>query len=284
MQQISIISSSKDPAGINIRNRLIGLFDFEKATEKFDGNEVFSFKTGDKIIKLYLTNEDLISAENIDKKIIADSYIFASKHRSKENTPSFAVHPIGNWNKADFGGKEKTLCPSSAILLKDLFISLAQNSHFSQKNANFEVTMEATHHGPYVEKPAVFVEIGSTEKEYNDASNGEIIAKTIMDALKTKNKNYNGCIVLGGGHYNQSANKLMLQTSYAVGHICPKYALEYLDEDMLLQAINKIIPKPQMIILDWKGLGQYKSKTIELLEKLKLKYGRSQNIMAEVNN
>ena len=93
MQQIAIISSSKDSAGINIRNNLIGLFDFKENNEKFENNTVYQ---NNKNIKLYLTNQDLIFAENIDKKIPADVFIFASKHRSKENTPSFAVHPIGN--------------------------------------------------------------------------------------------------------------------------------------------------------------------------------------------
>ena len=34
--KIAIISSSKDPAGINTRNNLIELFDFKKLNEKFD--------------------------------------------------------------------------------------------------------------------------------------------------------------------------------------------------------------------------------------------------------
>ncbi|MBI2647714.1 hypothetical protein HYW99_04505 [Candidatus Woesearchaeota archaeon] len=221
-------------------------------------------------IELYLTNQDLIFAENIDKKISADVFIFASKHRSKENKPSLTVHPIGNWNKADFGGKEKKLCFSSAFLLKDIFIVLNQNA----QNKGYEITLEATHHGPYVEKPAVFVEIGSTEKEWNDKENGEIIATTIINALNNQNKDYKSCIVIGGGHYSQSANKLMLRTNYAVGHICSKYALEYLDEEMLIQAINKTIPKSENVLVDWKGLGQYKQKTIALLEKLNLRYER----------
>ena len=40
---IAIISSSKDSAGINIRNSLIELFNFEKTNEKFDSNDVFQF-------------------------------------------------------------------------------------------------------------------------------------------------------------------------------------------------------------------------------------------------
>ena len=136
MQQIAIISSSRDPAGVNIRNNLIELFGFEKIGEKFDDNGIYQYnKIPNKIIKLHLTNNDLIFSENIDKKINADIFIFASKHRSKENTQSFAAHPIGNWGKAEFGGKEKALCPSSAILLKNMFIGL----NGTGKNSNYEI-------------------------------------------------------------------------------------------------------------------------------------------------
>ena len=272
----AIIASSKDPAGANIRNNLIRLFNFEKIGEKFGNTDIFQYdKIQNKKIRLYLINDDLIYAENIDKKIPADVFIFASKHRSKENTPSFAIHPIGNWGKADFGGEEKKICFSSAVLLKNLFVELNKVAKYS----NYEITMEATHHGPYVEKPAVFVEIGSTEKEWNDAINGEITAKTIMKVFGKEDQNYISCVLVGGGHYNQAANKLMLRTNYEVGHICPKYALEYLDEEMLMQTINKTIPKPEIVLVDWKGLGQYKQKTIALLEKLKIKYERVQNIL-----
>ena len=174
MGKIAIIASSKDPAGINIRSQLIDLAGFEKIDETFDDNYVFQFhKIQNRDIKLYLTNSELVHSESIDKKIDSDILVFASKHRSKENTPSFAVHAIGSWNEANLGGQPKKLCPSPAILLKNLFLELNENA----KNTGYEITMEATHHGPYVEKPAVFVEIGSTEKEWSDKLNGEIIAK-----------------------------------------------------------------------------------------------------------
>src|SRR3989338_538193 len=275
MLHIAIISSSKDPAGVNIRDNLTELFDFKKTNENFEGNDVFEFNgIKNKTIKLYLINEDLIFAENIDKKIHADILIFASKHRSKENTPSFTVHPIGNFGDADFGGEEKKICPSSAVLLKNLFVELNKNA----KQTNYELTIEATHHGPYVEKPAVFVEIGSAETEWNGKENGMIIANTIINAIEKEGINYISCSLVGGGHYNQAANKIMLRTNYAVGHICPKYALEYLNEEIIMQAINKTIPKPNIVLLDWKGLSMHKQKIVDLLEKLNFKYERIQNI------
>ena len=275
---IAIIASLKDPAGINIRNSLIKLFNFEKINEKFDDNDIFQYKNQkNQIVNLYLANDDLIFSENIDKKISADIFIFASKHRSKENTPSFAVHAIGNWDKADFGGFEKKLCPSSAILLKNLF---AEMNKADNKN-NFELTLEATHHGPYVEKPAVFVEIGSTEKEWNDEANGKIIAKTITNALNCANTDYKIAVGIGGPHYCSNFNKLVLRTDIAVSHICPKHMLERLDEGLIKQAIENTIEKVDFIVLDWKGLGTEKQRIVKMLKDLNLEFKRTDHILKD---
>ena len=275
MEHIAIISSSKDPAGDNIRSNLIDLYNFEKINNKFDNNEVYQYsKIENKDISLYLTNEDLIFAENIDKKIAADIFIFASKHRSRENTPSFAVHPIGNWGKADFGGEERKLCFSSAVLLKNLFIGLNKNA----SHKNYEITLEATHHGPYIEKPAVFVEIGSTEKEWNDKQNGKIIAETIMNALGNQNKNYEIAVGIGGPHYCNNFNKVMLATNIALSHVCPKYKLENLDENLIRHSIKKTQEKVDFILLDWKGLGKEKQRIVEILKDMNLEFKRSDKI------
>ena len=278
MQQTAILSSSKDPAGVNIRDNLIEAYDFEKINEKYDNNDVFEYKkTENKIIKAYLINEDLIFAENIDEKIKADIFVFASKHRSKENTPSFAVHPIGNWDKAEFGGQEGKLCYSSAILLKNLFIALNN----AAKGTNYELTMEATHHGPFVEKPAVFVEIGSTEKEWNDVKNGEIIAKTIMKGLNSQNQKYKIAVGIGGPHYCSNFNKIALRTDIAVSHICPKYHLEKLNEELIKQSIEKTVEKVDFVLLDWKGLGTEKQRIVELLNKMNMEFKRTDQILRD---
>jgi len=278
MQKISIISSSKDPAGVNIRKNFLELFDFEKTNEKFDNNEVLEYnKFPNKQIKMYITDNDLIYSEYIDKRLDADIMIFASKHRSKENTPSFAVHSIGNWGKAELGGQDKKLCPSSAVLLKNMFIELNKNA----KETNYEITMEATHHGPYVEKPAVFVEIGSTEKEWNEKQNGEIIAKTIMDTVKNENKNYKIAFGIGGPHYCSNFNKIALRTDIALSHVCQKYQLENLDETLINQAIEKTKEKVDFILLDWKGLGKEKQRIVDVLKGLNLEFRRTDQIVKD---
>ncbi|MEK6892193.1 MAG: D-aminoacyl-tRNA deacylase [Nanoarchaeota archaeon] len=278
MKKIAIIASSKDHAGVNIRNNLLELFDFRKLNDKFDDNGVFQCeKIHNKTISLYLTNNELIHSENIDKQIDADIFIFASKHRSKENTLAFTVHGIGNWNSAEMGGYEKKLCPSSAILMKNIFLELNKNA----KHTTYEITMEATHHGPYIEKPAVFVEMGSTEKEWKDKTNGEIIAKTIMSSLENEKKDYKIAVGIGGNHYCANFNKIMLRSDVALSYVCPKYALQNLNEDLIQQSLQKTIEKVDFAVLDWKGLGTEKKRIVEMLDKLSVKMERTDKILKD---
>src|SRR3989344_6998385 len=274
MQNIAIISSLKDPASVNIKDNLLELFDFRQLDEKFEGNNVYEFNSDNEQIRLYLINSDLVRSENIDRRIKADFLVFASKHQSKENTPSFTVHSIGNWGKANLGGGDGKLCHSSAILLKNIFIELNN----AAKNSNYEITMEATHHGPYVETPSVFVEIGSTEKEWNEKENGEIIAKTIINAINNENKNYKIAVGLGGTHYCTNFNKIMLKTDIALSFICPKYALQDLNENLIQQAVQKTKEKIDFVLLDWKGLGKEKQRIADILNKLGLKHERNDKI------
>ncbi|HLC49920.1 MAG TPA: D-aminoacyl-tRNA deacylase [Candidatus Nanoarchaeia archaeon] len=272
--EIAIISSSKDPAGVNIRNSLIKHYNFQNANEKFDGNDVFELNIYDKKIKLYLTNDELTHSENIDKRIDADILVFASKHRSKENTKSFAVHSIGNWHGAELGGKEKQLCPSSAVLMKNIFIELNN----AAKDSGYEITMEATHHGPYTETPSVFVEIGSTEAEWKNEENGKIIADTIMNGLKNKNDNYKIAVGIGGPHYCSNFNKAALRTDVAFSFICPKFHLDKLDRNIIKQAMEKTIEKIDFAVLDWKGLGQEKQRIMNLLKELNIECKRTDKL------
>ncbi|MBS3101854.1 hypothetical protein J4458_00225 [Candidatus Woesearchaeota archaeon] len=275
--QIGVITSKKDMAGMNIRDSLINLFDFEKNNEKFGNNPIFQLnntnlknKKNNKIIKLYTIETDTIHSENIDKKINADLFIFATRHSASSGLKTLSCHSIGNFGKAEFGGKEKTLCISPSNFLKNAIIELDKYG----KDIGHEVTMEATHHGPFIEKPAMFIEIGSNEENWKNKEAANIIAKTIINILNNKN-DYESVFVIGGSHYNHAANKTMLKTSYAAGHICAKYNLEKLDENLIKEAMEKTSPKAKFVLLDWKGLGKEKQRILDILEKNKIRYERS---------
>jgi len=285
---IAIISSTKEIASTNIKENLINNFDFNKLEEKFDNNNIYQYEINntrenqrfsvsqkssisEKIIKLYTINSELIYTDDLDKKIDADVFVFLSKHKAAEGRASLTCHPIGNFGKADKGGKDKTLCHSYPSLLKNMFIELNKNV----ENSEYEATLEATHHGPYMEKPLLFVELGSNEKYWKDKEGGNIIAKSLINAL-SKESNYENVFVIGGGHYSHVGNKAMLNSNLAVGHICVKYNLQDLNENLTKEAMEKC--KAKFVLLDWKGLGKEKARIMEILEKNNIDYKRSDKV------
>ena len=70
----------------------------------------------------------------------------------------------------------------------------------------------------------------------------------------------------------------MLNSNLAVGHICAKYNLENLDENLIKDTIEKIIPKPKFVLLDWKGLGKEKQRILDILNRSNLDYKRSDKV------
>ena len=247
----AIIASKKDPAGMNILNSLKNL-----DLTKYDA-------------EIYEIQEELIYVENIDKKIKSDIFIFASHHQSKEGIHSLSCHAPGNWGKAEAGGIDNQLCFTNAVFLKEIFLLLNQKNTLKE----FQVTMECTHHGPYLEKPCFFIEIGSDAEQWNNQEAGSIIAEVIIEFLKRDNdfKEYEVAVALGGTHYLATLNKIQLNSNIAIGHTCPKHQLQNLNRDMLLQAMEKTIPKPDFVLLDWKGLGKEKQRILKIIEELKIK-------------
>ena len=116
--QTAILSWKKDPAGMNIKDSLLNLFNFKETNDKFDDNEVYELKEN-KNIKLYTINSDPIYSENIDRRIDADIIVFASKHTSPSGIKTLSCHPIGNFGKADKGGQDNHLGIALPNLLKE---------------------------------------------------------------------------------------------------------------------------------------------------------------------
>lgn len=225
-----------------------------------------------------------LSQKEIDNLAIPkdnEFIIFASTHKSEKNLSSLSLHAPGNWRNADFGGISGKVSMTSAFVLKYLFTELNKNS--SESNlANYQLTLECTHHGPSINIPCCFIEIGSTEEQYKDKIAGQIIAKTILSLTsfnKNNFKNYIPAIGIGGPHYCPNFNKIQLNSKYAISHIIPEYSLP-LTESILKEAEEKTKEQVKEILLDWKGLGnsEKRNEIMSLLDKLNLKYKRTQNI------
>ncbi|MBL7055259.1 D-tyrosyl-tRNA(Tyr) deacylase [Candidatus Woesearchaeota archaeon] len=273
--RIAIVVSKQDISGMNIKDSLLELFDFKKINGIFNDNSVYETIVNGGIIRLYTLNENTIYANGLDNEIAAELFVFATRHSAKSGIKTLCIHTPGNWDKAEFGGFDKKLCIAAPSLIKDAFLIL----NALAKDSGYECTLEATHHGPFIEKPCFFIEIGSSENEWKDKNAAEIIAKTIIQVFEREKKGYKAAFGIGGIHYCLNFNKIILRTDIAIGHICPKYALEKLNQEMILQAIEKTQEKVDFVLLDWKGVGKEKQRILELLKKLNLKYHRNQRFL-----
>ena len=263
----AIIVSSKDLAGMNIKNHLVKIF--HETPERVRDEAVYSFNHK---IKLYTVDIDTIHTENIDSEIEADMFLFATRHKSEKGTPSLSVHSPGNWKSADYGGNEKELALCPASYLKKAVGLLKKNN-----TIGFDVIQECTHHGPSLKKPCLFIEIGSTEKEWVRDDAGKIISRVIIELLTTPTIECESAFGIGGLHTTPNFKKIQLNSDIAVGHVCPKYNLVNLDKEMILQALEKTKPKSGIVIVDWKGLGEHKERIKTILDEMKIEWKRTQD-------
>lgn len=232
----------------------------------------------------YFCDRESVYTENLDLEKINqyDFVIFASKHKSESGEKTLSVHAPGNWRniKPELGGEAGKVCPSSAVFQKQMFQKLNKNAEEFHLR-NYKVSLECTHHGPLIEKPCVFIEIGSTEFEWKDRKAGFVVAKTISEMITEYKENpYNEIAVgIGGPHYCPNFNKIQLSSNVALSHVIPEYTLP-LTEEMVKEAISKTSEEVDFVLLDWKGIGNAESRQeiIKILDKLYIQYKRTSDI------
>jgi D-aminoacyl-tRNA deacylase len=273
----AILFSTQNIASLNIISHLGKNWNWLKENEKkyyFSICGKGSCKTG-----LRAIGYDLPIIE-IEPDFDAGYYLYASTHKSAQNTPSLTAHICGNWGAADFGGEPKTLNMAYACKLKQILKFLREGA--LREKLSWEACLEVDHHGPTPNngsKPLIFVEIGSSEKEWGNELAGKIVAEAIMKSLVREAPAHPAYLAFGGGHYAPKFNayefgdKKIGGREIALSHICPKYRVDELDEAMVLQAYEKSIEPIEGALIDWKGLTQeQREKIISILEKLNIKW------------
>jgi len=268
-----IIASKQDKAGINITTAL----------SQFRENPVLSsMNPKKKGFDFYLRDEDIISDKNLNHEKINnyDFVIFASKHKSEKEGKTLSIHAPGNWREANLGGQPEKVCKTSALFLKQTF-ELLNKKVIESDLRDYQVTLECTHHGPLIEKPCMFIEIGSTETEWNDKRAAFVIAKTIRDIIDNFEENpYREIAIgIGGPHYCPNFNKIQLNSNIAISHIIPEYSLPF-SEEMLKEAVAKTEEELDFVLLDWKGIGNAdeRQRIIKILEMNYISYKKTSQV------
>lgn len=212
-------------------------------------------------VYLWLQQESLLQLDHcdrlfrehagIDKPI--DEVLFLSKHAAASGKPSLTVHPIGiayqTENERSGGIPGRCSPPSSRIgaIYRELYDRVGAAGAYPGVKG-FEVTLEATHHGPHVDLPTAFLEIGSTEDYWGNPDAGRLWGDLLQSHLglveggapapppedeagleSGLHAATAGITVMGigGGHYTPGMNDIARSAGRGlyIGHTLATYAL-----------------------------------------------------------
>lgn len=261
-----IVASKRDPAAQNIAAKLTELNGFHETQTKG------LFRAGEIYLKHVET--DGIYAETLGVDFAPEAVIFASRHRSESNEPALTAHWTGNsTGRADFGGKPKSLSHTDPRRLRAALLAL--DAARDRRKLDYAVTLEATHHGPTeLAIPTLFVEIGSTDQEWNDrdaaAAASEAIWKAAAEPVDGK-----AAVGFGGGHYCNKHCNALRNDGYAFSHIFSKYFFEDYDQAMIRLAFNRTLGGCRTAVVDWKGVrGSERARLLEDLKQMNVEIVR----------
>ncbi|MDH3657506.1 MAG: D-aminoacyl-tRNA deacylase [Nitrosopumilus sp.] len=250
-----LVSYQDDPAGHNMAKFL--------SKEMTQENNIFRGKYYD----LLIISTPAISADWLEEKYDYDGFVFLSKHAAESGVLALTCHSTGNFSEAKFGGNDRQVAIPHPHLQKAYLQSLKKNQ---SKFSEFQITIETTHHGPTaLTKPSIFIEIGTTEKQWNDVSLCNSVATLVDQVMREPAKENPVAICFGGTHYPAKFTDELLDGKHALGTVIPKHALDNLDGELF----SHIIAQNSMAktaLLDWAGLGPNKQKVLDLLNSTEL--------------
>ncbi|MCI4373682.1 MAG: D-aminoacyl-tRNA deacylase [Thermoplasmata archaeon] len=178
-----------------------------------------------------------IHDERLDARLPASIHslrptlVFPSIHRSESNVPCLTVHPLGNTgDTAEVGGRPRVLTPTDPRRMASALRSLAERGAAIGLSATFE----ATHHGPELQLPAMFVEIGYGTEPGPPPSAVRVLADVIPNLDDASSDRV--ALAVGGGHYAPHFTDLVLKRQWAFGHIISRHSLATLNPEMARSA------------------------------------------------
>jgi len=260
---VLIVSSTEDPASENIKKGLLNQSSWEEV-DSFYKNTVYRH-CNMKDVVIVTINDRTTRHEMLDKEveeklgIRPKQAIYITRHKSKTGEPTLTTHPIGNYGEAQFGGKTRTLSKSSPRLMTQLLRIIKKNTE--QTKLSYQVCFEVTHHGPYMNIPTLFAEVGSTEKEWKKQDPANVISKSVLELLDSYHyeedlpSDIPVLIGVGGGHYAPRFTDIVFEKKVAFGHMIPTYQIKTgnIDDDMLEKTLNET-PNVEAVYIHRKSL------------------------------
>ena len=227
-----------DPASRGLALRLVALGHFPRT--EGDGSLRRDDALGAALAKV---EGSLLAADFADREIAArfglpfERALFLSRHSAASGRSAFTVHPIGNLGgEAAFGGAPRALAPADPAYMTSLLVALAGEA----RPLDVTATFEATHHGPQMKLPSLFVEVGSRPKDWENPDLVDAVARAVVEGyLKPSLADPAApALGLGGGHYHPRHTDRARADGTPFGHLIPLHALQGLREATLKDAVR----------------------------------------------
>tara|TARA_Y100001954_G_scaffold120178_1_gene129388 strand:- start:400 stop:1398 length:999 start_codon:yes stop_codon:yes gene_type:complete len=242
-----LLSSTKDIASMNILSEVLKIEGWGEERDFPHGlvtiHEEFE-------VQILLIDNLHILADGIDKEhrestgFPVNEVLVLSKHASASEVPALTLHAIGvpgetpHGERGRSGGvKGKAVPPSTKF--GDMFRIMRKIAIEASLDKEYDITLEATHHGPLLDSPTLYLEIGSDEERWTDSRAARVWAQAISICLgmseDAQQREWPGegdvMIGLGGGHYAPRHKAIISETEVWVGHILANYAIVFEDQE-----------------------------------------------------
>ena len=238
---ILIAVNQRDIASTNQADVLRTLDDWT-SLDAVEGCPCYGFEH----LRMMYLPDGLLFEDHLDRRWqtvtgeIVSEVVFPSRHVAASGQASLTLHPIGvphlpMLEQGRYGGHGGSAPPPSTRLAT-WWKMLLERTRENKDVEGFDVSLEVTHHGPTLDVPCLFIEVGSTEATWGHHGAAAVLAGIMKDGLLNEDENvwdptvHAGQLVvvtLGGGHYAPRANQLAALEGVWLGHMLATYALPF---------------------------------------------------------
>ncbi len=257
-----LVAYQDDPAGRNMAEYLS--HDMDRDDCDYDGAQIWRSRWYDLMtIPTPAISADWLAENSQVLEGEYDGFVFLSRHSAESGVLALTCHSTGNFGEARFGGRDREVAVPHPHLQRAYLRRLYENRELF---SGFDVTIEATHHGPTsLDRPTLFIEIGTTQKQWENKNLCSSVATIVHDTLTSKIPDSPTAICIGGTHYPARFTDELLHGSRSLGTVVPKRAVSQLDEDLFCHILKRNNMASE-ILLDWNGIsGPDKRRLEELL-------------------
>ena len=245
---LGIVASDADPASSTIAEALLAEVDWETHVDesrpsptgggdwyRTDGAELRRFES------MHLELEHPEDAFSTEPALL----VFVSRHAG-DTGPLLTGHFTGNFGPAAHGGSPNELAPAAPRALDELLEAFDRHAP-----TDYAVGIECTHHGPTaVSVPSLYAEVGSDESAWQDRQATQAVARAVLELRDVEPVGDRQVVGVGGPHYAPRFERILRETAWGVGHVCPDWALKAVrsDPSIVLEALAQ--SGAQHVLLD----------------------------------